>query len=169
MSRVPRASFRRGPDLLLAFTIFNYFRFQNFKGWQERLPFALLGFSEMVRSKRMFCDLCWNDTRITVEQRGNDETKQVIEAALGLFCDRAQKAFYVQELSSDSKRSRSGWRLSSSLTAEGSANPELMRYMKDLFEGELATIASRTGAINRVQVDLISEEFEAKIHIGRGD
>jgi hypothetical protein len=35
-------------------------------GWQERLPFELKGWNEMIHEKKMFCDLCWNHTRIEV-------------------------------------------------------------------------------------------------------
>ncbi len=156
--------------LLFLYLVINYFRFQKFKGWQERLPFALIGFSEMIRTKKMFCDLCWNHTRITIEQSSNDaDIKQVIEAALKLFCKRTINAFYTEKMGYSSKIARNDWKLTSSLSAEGSASPEVMRYMKDLFEKELSLIAKKTGAIKCVKVELYSEEFEVKIHIDSGD
>jgi uncharacterized membrane protein len=36
-----------------------------FKGWKEKLPFTLNGWDELIRSKKMFCDLCWNDVKFT--------------------------------------------------------------------------------------------------------
>lgn len=155
--------------LLIIYSIINYFRFQRFKGWQERLPFPLEGFSEMIRSKKMFCDLCWNDARITVESNGGEEVKQVIEAALKIFCERSEMAFYTQKMGSSSIRSRQNWKLTSLLSAEGSANPEVMRYMKDLFEKELRIISVKTNSITKVKVELTSVEFEVKIHIDSGD
>lgn len=155
--------------LLLIYAVINYFRFQKFKGWQERLPFTLEGFSEMIRNKKMFCDLCWSDTRITVESDANEEVKNVIEAALKIFCERSEMAFYTQKMGSSSKRSRQSWKLTSQLSSEGSANVEVMRYMKDLFEKELSTIANKTNGISKVKVELTSEEFEVKIHIDSGD
>ncbi len=156
--------------LLLVYILINYFRFQKFKGWQERLPFALIGFTEMIRTKKMFCDLCWNHTRINVEQTKSDpEIEQVIEAALKLFCKRSEMAFYTQKIGSTSKHYRNDWKLTSRLSAEGSANPEVMRYMKDLFEKEFTIIAKKTSAIKSVKVELFSEEFEVRIQIDSGD
>ncbi len=156
-------------SLLLVYTIINYFRFQNFKGWQERLPFKLQGFTEMIHAKKMFCDLCWNDTRITIETTGGDEVKQVIEAALKIFSERSKMAFYTQYAFDTGKRSRKDWKLTSTTTAEGSANPEVMRYMKELFERELSTIAVKTNAISKVNVEILSDEFQIKIQIDSGD
>lgn len=156
--------------LLLLYILINYFRFQKFKGWQERLPFTLIGFTEMIRTKKMFCDLCWNHTRISVEQtNSNPEIEQVIEAALKLFCKRTELAFYTKRMGSSSNRSRNDWKLSSPLSVEGSANPEVMRYMKDLFEKEFTVIAKKTNAIKLVNVELTSEEFEVMIQIDSGD
>ena len=155
--------------LLLTYTLINYFRFLKFKGWQERLPFSLEGFSEMIRSKKMFCDLCWNDTKITVETNEGNETVQVIEAALKIFVKRTEMAFYTRDAFDGGSRSRRDWKLTSATSVEGSANPEVMRYMKDLFEGELTTIARKTNAISKVNVELLSSEFEVKIQIERGE
>ncbi|MDZ4664821.1 MAG: hypothetical protein SGJ15_08100 [Bacteroidota bacterium] len=156
--------------LLLLYLIINFLRFKKFNGWQERLPFVLNGFSEMIRTKKMFCDLCWNHTKITVEQNGNDmEIQKVIEAALKLFCKRSEMAFYTQKTGSSSKRSRNDWKFTSALCVEGSANPEVMRYMKDLFEKEFTVIAKKTNAIKSVKIELFSEEFEVRIQIDSGD
>lgn len=156
--------------LLFVYLIINFFRFQAFKGWQERLPFELIGFTEMIRTKKMFCDLCWNHTRITIEKTKSDpEIEQVMEAALKLFCKRSDMAFYTQKMGSSSKHSRNDWKLTSTLSAEGSANPEVMRYMKDLFEKEFTIIAKKTNAIRSVKVELLSEEFEVRIQIDSGD
>ncbi len=44
-----------------------------------------------------------------------------------------------------------------------------MRYMKDLFEKELATIARKTSKIKAVNIELLSEEFEVLNEIENGD
>lgn len=156
--------------LLLLYVLINYVRFQKFRGWQERLPFILDGFKEMIGAKRMFCDLCWNDTQITVNKNGNDdEINKVIEASLKLFCERCEMAFYEKKMESKSERYRKHWVVTSALSAQGSANTEVMRYMKDLFEREFTMIAKKTNAITSVKVELLSEEFEVSIEIDNGD
>lgn len=155
--------------LILIYAIINYFRFLKFKGWQERLPFPLEGFSEMIRAKKMFCDLCWNDTRIIIETNAEEDVKRVITAALKIFSERAEMAFYTQDAFDSGTRSRKSWSVTSTLTAEGSANPEVMRYMKDLFEGELSTISLKTKSITKVKVELLSAEYQIKIRMDGGD
>jgi len=132
--------------VLLIYNAINILRYHLFKGWKEKLSFAINGWDEMIRSKKMFCDLCWNDTRITLEQDGIDvEVKQLIEAALTLFCKRTETAFYTKKMGSTSKKHRQDWKIAGSNCAEGSANPKVMGYMKNLFEKELSTIAKKTG------------------------
>ena len=153
--------------LVIIYCVVNYFRYQFiFKGWEERLPFKLIGWHEMIRTKKMFCDLCWNDTRLTIEHEGNDqEIKELIQASLKLYCKNTKKAFYDQDYGESSPRSRQDWKVTSYNTAEGSANPEVMRYMKQLFEKELSTIANKTGKIRSVKIELLSSEFQIKIYI----
>ena len=157
--------------VILIYNAINVLRYQfKFKGWKEKLPFAVNGWDEMIRSKKMFCDLCWNDTRITVEQERDDaEVKQLIEAALTLFCKRTETAFYTKRMGSTSKKHRQDWKIAGSNRAEGSANPKVMRYMKNLFEEELSTIAKKTGKLKSVKVEVLSEEFEVQIEIENGD
>ncbi|MBK9590131.1 MAG: hypothetical protein IPO32_01115 [Crocinitomicaceae bacterium] len=64
---------------------------------------------------------------------------------------------------------RNDWKLISTTVAEGSASPQVMRYMKDLFQNELSTIAKKTGKIKGVEVTLLSQEFEVAIVIYNGD
>ena len=157
-------------SLMAVYLLVNYFRYIAFIGWQEKLPFALEGWEEMIRTKKMFCDLCWNDTRLEVSTEGEDSAvKQLTEAALSLFCDRSKKAFYTAKMFGAGKRSRQDWKMVSPVSAEGSASPQVMRYMKDLFENELSVIARKTGKIKAVKVTLLSGEFEVKIHIDSGD
>lgn len=156
--------------LLILYVLINLLRFQLFKGWQEKLPFALKGWNEMIAAKKMYCDLCWNDTQITVEHNAaNKETVEVIQAALTLFCKRTQKAFYQQEITSSGSQLRQEWKLVNPSTAIGSANPEVMRYMKNLFEKELSLIANKTKQITAVNIEFLSEEFEIKIERNTGD
>ncbi len=155
--------------LLVIYNIINYFRFQSFKGWEERLPFKLIGWREMIHKKKMFCDLCWTDTRITIEhEEGDPVIKELIQAALTLYCKQTEKAFYDEDFGG-ATRSRNYWKIISYNTAEGSASPEVMRYMKQLFEKELRIIAEKTGKIQSVKIELLSEEFQIKIRVNTGD
>jgi hypothetical protein len=155
--------------LLVAYNIMNFFRFQAFKGWEEKLPFKLIGWREMIHKKKMFCDLCWNDTRITIEHEDGDPViKELIQAALKLYCKKTELAFYDEDFGMG-KRSRNYWKIISYNTAEGSASPEVMRYMKQLFEKELRIIAEKTGKIKSVKIELLSEEFQIKIRVNTGD
>ncbi len=155
--------------LLVAYNIMNFFRFQNFKGWEERLPFKLIGWREMIHKKKMFCDLCWTDTRITIEHEDGDPViKELIQAALKLYCKKTESAFYDEDFGG-ATRSRHYWEIKSYNTAEGSTSPEVMRYMKQLFEKELRIIAEKTGKIKSVKIELLSEEFQIKIRVNTGD
>lgn len=157
--------------LISIYAAINYFRYKHvFIGWQEKLPYELKGWSEMIAAKKMFCDLCWNDTKVSVELKNDaPEMKQLITAVFQLFCERSKKAFYTKKTGSSSLRYRQDWKITSDFTMEGSANPEVMRYLKDLFEKELSIIAHKTGKIQAVKVELLSEEFEVKILIDSGD
>ena len=157
---------------VLLYTAVNYVRYQYvFKGWKEKLLFPLRGWDELIRSKKMFCDLCWNDIEIhiTPEPHSDPLIRELIEASLLLFCKRTIKAFYTRRLGSESKRNRQDWKLTSPLSATGSANPMVMRYMKNLFEKELSVIASKINARFYVTIVNASEEFEIPIEVNRGN
>lgn len=157
--------------LILFYHLINLIRYQFFfKGWEEKLPFKLIGWHEMIRTKKMFCDLCWNDAQLTIEHTGNDpEIKELIQAALKLYCKNTTKAFYTEDFSESRSRSRKDWKIVSYNTAEGSTNPEVMMYMKQLFEKELQIIATKTGKITAVKTEITSPEFVIKIYVNSGD
>jgi hypothetical protein len=157
--------------IIVVYLIINQIRFWfRFKGWKERLPFEVHGWNEMIHEKKMFCDLCWNDTRLEVHlTQESPEILELIQAALSIFIKRSEMAFYNKKTGSSSTRHRQSWKLVSPTVAEGSANPEVMRYMKDVFERELSTIARKTGKIKDVRVSLLSEEFQILIHIETGN
>jgi len=157
--------------MITIYLVMNQFRFWfKFKGWKERLPFEVHGWDEMIHEKKMFCDLCWNDTRIEVHlAEETPEMLELIKAALTIFAKRSTMAFYNKKTGSSSTRHRQDWKLISPTVIEGSANPEVMRYMKDVFERELSTIARKTGMIKDVRVSLLSEEFEILIEIETGN
>jgi hypothetical protein len=158
--------------LVILYLTINFLRYRfSFLGWQERLPFELKGWNEMIHEKKMFCDLCWNHTRIEVHLKNGagSETEELVKASLSIFSKKSEKAFYDRDLFKTSKLSRNYWKLTSSKVAEGSANPDVMRHMKNIFQNELTTIAQKTGQIESVQVTLLSEEFEVAIYINSGD
>lgn len=158
--------------LVLIYLAVNFLRYRFvFIGWQERLPFELKGWNEMIHEKKMFCDLCWNHARIEVNLKNGagSEIEELVKASLSIFSKQSEKAFYDRDLFKTSKLSRNYWKLTSSKVAEGSANPDVMRHMKNLFQNELTTIAQKTGQIESVQVTLLSEEFEVAIYINGGD
>lgn len=155
--------------LIIIYLVMNFFRFRAFIGWEERLPFKLIGWREMIHTKKMFCDLCWNHTRLTIEHEGSDPIiKELIQAALKLYCKETESAFYDEDFVG-STGSRRDWQIISYNTAEGSANPEVMRYMKNLFEKELRIIAEKTGKIKSVKIELLSGEFQVNIRVSSGD
>jgi hypothetical protein len=149
----------------------NFLRYRfAFIGWQERLPFELKGWNEIIHTKKMFCDLCWNHARIEVVlKESSGQLEELVQASLKLFANRSKKAFYERDMGAFAKHHRQDWKITSPTIAEGSANPEVMRYMKNLFQNELSTIATKTGMIDAVHVTLTSEEFQIKIHIYNGD
>lgn len=67
------------------------------------------------------------------------------------------------------KKNRKDWKLISATSCEGSANPEVPRYFKNLLEKEITTIQLQTQAIKEVQISLVSEEFEIPIEINKGN
>ncbi len=156
---------------LILFKIVNSIRYQiQFIGWQQRLLFSLTGFDEIIRSKKMFCDLCWNDAEIKIILKENSvELEKYLEAALLIFCNQTKKAFYVKKAGSESKTNRKDWKLISTTSCEGSANPEVLRFFKNLLEKELTTIQLQTQAIKEVQISIVSKEFEVPIEINRGN
>jgi hypothetical protein len=155
--------------LYYAFTFIRYHYL--FKGWKEKLPFTLNGWDELIRSKKMFCDLCWNDVEIYVTPHSSATpiNYELIEASLLLFCNQSKKAFYTKKAGSQSTRNRQDWKVTSSLSAAGSANPQVMRYMKNLFEKDLSVIALKTNSQFVVTVVNVSEEFEVMVEINRGN
>lgn len=158
--------------ILITFVLFlNYYRYHfQFKGWQERLPFTIEGWNEMIYDKKMFCDLCWNHTRIEIIlSNSTPDLEELIAASLKLFSKKTKRAFYSQDMHSPSTLNRNDWKLVSTTVAEGSANPQVMRYMKNLFQQELSTIAKKTGKIKSVKVTLLSEEFSVKYLVNYGN
>lgn len=156
--------------IVTAYLLINWMRYHTFKGWQERLPFKLNGWNEMIHDKKMFCDLCWNHTRIeVVTTDSSQEILELIQAALTILSKKSQRAFYNRKTGSTSKHNRQDWKVISSCVAEGSANPEVMSYMKNVFEKELSIIAKKTGKIKSVNVSLLSEEFQIEIEISTGN
>jgi hypothetical protein len=57
------------PVLALGQVFGNRIRYRFYKKWQEKLPYSLAGWVELVRAKAMHADLCWTDLAITVETR----------------------------------------------------------------------------------------------------
>lgn len=157
--------------LLIVYKVVNFLRYRfSFLGWQERLPFELKGWNEMIHEKKMFCDLCWNYTRIEVVlNESTPDMEALVAASLKLFSEQSKLAYYERDLARPSTMYRNDWKLISSTVAEGSVNPEVMRYMKDLFQNELSIIAKKTGKIKGVEVTLLSKEFEVAIAIYNGD
>jgi hypothetical protein len=157
--------------VVLIYLAVNFLRYRFvFKGWQERLPFELKGWSEMIHEKKMFCDLCWNHTRIEVIlNESTPELNELVAASLKLFSKQSQHAYYERDMGKPSTSHRNDWKLISSTIAEGSASPDVMRCMKNLFQNELSTIAKKTGKIKSVEVTLLSKEFEVAIVIYNGD
>ena len=157
--------------LLIIHQISNVIRYHFFfKGWQERLPFKLEGWNEMIYEKKMFCDLCWNHCRIFISTSENNKTADpYIEAALKVYCKKTVKAFYEKRVFSSSSDNRNDWEIKAYNIATGSANPEVMQFMKNLLQGDLTTIAKKTGAIHYVKFELTSPEFQIDIQIDSGD
>jgi len=157
--------------LLVVYALINFLRYRFiFIGWKERLRFGLTGWDEMIRTKKMYCDLCWNNVKISIRLKTEEpEIFKLIEASLKIFCKKTELAFYDEKFDSHGTKSRNSWKLTSRNTAEGSANPEVMKYMKNLFQSELNTIAAKTGQIENVVVEITSEEFEIPIEIRSGD
>jgi len=156
--------------IIVLYALINWMRYRTFNGWQERLPFKLNGWNEMIHDKKIFCDLCWNHTRIEVETiDSSQEISELIQAALTILSKKSQRAFYNRKTGSTSKHNRQDWKVISSCVAEGSANPKVMSYMKNVFEKELSIIAKKTGKIKSVNVSLLSEEFQIEIEISTGN
>ncbi|MBK6526725.1 MAG: hypothetical protein IPG07_14960 [Crocinitomicaceae bacterium] len=157
--------------VMVLYLTFNFLRYRFvFMGWQERLPFQLKGWNEMIHEKKMFCDLCWNHARIEVIlNESTPDLEELVAASLKLFSKQTKKAYYEQDIGRPSTLHRNDWKLISSTVAEGSASPQVMRYMKDLFQNELSRIAKKTGKIKGVEVILLSKEFEVAIVIYNGD
>lgn len=157
--------------VMVLYLTFNFLRYRFvFMGWQERLPFELKGWNEMIHEKKMFCDLCWNHARIEVIlNESTPDLEELVAASLKLFSKQSQRAYYERDMGKPSTLHRNDWKLISSTIAEGSASPQVMRYMKDLFQNELSTIAKKTGKIKGVEVTLLSQEFEVAIVIYNGD
>lgn len=156
--------------LLMLYAGANRLRYQyRFVGWQERLPFQLTGWNELIHQKKMYCDLCWTDLRIEIfTSADSPELTALTKAALTIFLKKSRKAFYTARAGT-SDRYREDWKVLSPTLATGSANPEVMRYLKNLLEGELATIARKTGQLSEVRIHTASEEFEVKIEISTGN
>jgi hypothetical protein len=118
----------------------------------------------------MFCDLCWNHIAIQVNCKQKDyNTDKLIDAAITIFCEKSKKAYYTQKIGSTSAQTRKNWQLISSCRMEGSANPQVMRYLKNLFENDFTTIAIETGSIKSVSIEIQSNEFEIEIEVGNGE
>lgn len=145
--------------------ILNQLRYRIFfKGWYKRLPYTLYGWEEMIHSKRMYADLCWTDINITVEtDEKSHEYLQYIKASLLLFCKRAGKAFYSRKTGSNDYRKT--WSITTDTSAQGSANTEVMRYMKKLFDHDLAIMAKNKHCISSARIHLVSQEYEVPIEI----
>lgn len=140
-----------------------------FKGWRKKLPFVLTGWDELIKSKKMYCDLCWTDVTVTVipkehalQNRNTAEETKWIEAAMALLARRVQKAFYQAEVGTSDKRKK--WE-SRRLSASGSANPDVLKALKTTCQKELAYIGKKHQTISEVQISLDSEEYEVPIEI----
>jgi len=136
-----------------------------FKGWHRRLPYTLSGWEELVRSKRMYADLCWTDCEIIVESgEMSDECLSYVKAAILLYCKKANGEFYTRE-SGFPRDYRKEWSITTGSSAAGSANTGVMRRMKKLFGRDLAIIARKRRCISAVRIQIKSEEYEVPIEI----
>lgn len=134
-----------------------------FKGWRKRLPFVLTGWDELIKSKKMYCDLCWTDVTVTVVLNQNKhEEAQWVRAALGILAKNAGKAFYDAESGFSDQRKK--WEVEG-LSASGSANPDVMKAMKKLCQEELTYINKKYSAIEEVRITINSQEYEIPIEI----
>jgi hypothetical protein len=144
--------------------VVNRVRYQRFIGWHTRLPYALHGWEELVQAKRMYADLCWTDLLIRVDiESGSKTCVEYVGASLSVFCERAGKAFYSRKAGSGDRRKK--WVLLSDLSAQGSANTGVMRYLKRLLDSDLAMLARSDECIITVWLEQQSEEYEVPIEI----
>lgn len=136
-----------------------------FKGWHRRLPYPLYGWEELVRSKRMYADLCWTDCEIIAESgETSDECLNFVKAALLLYCKKANSEFYERK-SGFPQDYRKEWSIDTGSSAAGSANTGVMRRMKGLLGRDLAMIARKSRCISAVRILIKSEEYEVPIEI----
>lgn len=154
--------------LYIVQTSVNRIRFRFFyTGWQKRLPFRLQGWDSLLRQKKLYCDLCWNDVKLEIElnesMRNNAELTGLIESALSIFLKKANRAFYDAEMGTADRRKK--WTLAGKTSVTGSANPEVLGRIRAVCLRELKYIAASTGGIVAVRLTATSAEYEVAIEI----
>jgi hypothetical protein len=128
------------------------------------LPYALVGWNELVREKRVYADLCWTNITVTVEC--TDTARPFVAAALRVFVKRTEKAFYEVKSGSSDRRER--WLLVGDeppTVAKGSASMEVMRALRTMLTGDIAMIARKTQGIRAVRIEARGAEYQTDIEI----
>lgn len=146
--------------LQISINLIRFLRY--FKKWDKKLPYRLKGWTELIKSKKMYCDLCWTDVTVTVIPKAAGDEAKWIEAALAILAKRANKAFYQAEIGASDKRKK--WEFNK-LSASGSANPDVLKALKKTCQKELAFINRDHTVTSQVQISINSEEYQVPIEI----
>lgn len=140
---------------MLIFLIGYYFVF---RGWRNRLPFELHGWNELVDAEN-FSTAYWQQLEITIETAATDaQSRQLLEAALFIFRNNTKSAFYTTDFSDSRKR----WVIEG-LSANGSANPRVARYVYLLCTDTLTKLQKETRLITAVKLHTRGEQFYVSV------
>ncbi|MCC6643519.1 hypothetical protein IT411_02115 [Candidatus Peregrinibacteria bacterium] len=143
-----------------------------FRNWRQHLKFSLDGWEKLVNHDKFYCDLCWHHTTIKISSLSIDpEELKGLEAALKIFCDKANKRFYTRDQSADDAPLfdlRKEWTITnhSPLTAEGSSTPEIINLLRRHLLGNFNTLAKTCpGLIDQISLEISNQYQEVDIYI----
>ena len=125
-----------------------------FRGWRDRLPFAVEGWSEWVTGAHFRNCEWWHRLEVTVEQETAAIPADVLEALWTIFAREVDGLYYVPDLSDG----REPWKADGA-TARGSGNCRVAGALQRLLSGRLAELARAHGGIRAVRIRLTSEPF----------
>ncbi|MGL5830520.1 MAG: hypothetical protein ACRCZE_00030 [Candidatus Altimarinota bacterium] len=166
--------------LLMAFFrlgvhLYHYFIY---RGSINRLPFPVLGWSNLVNRPSIEWGLAWHTVTIKIDLNTNDPQKlSAIRAALKIFFRKANKKFYTRDTSAPDAPSidpRNDWEITSEnlspdlphIISSGSSNPEVIGQIYRLMRGNLYMLQNKfPGLIQGVHLSITDQYQQIDIDI----
>lgn len=151
--------------------IYTYVTFNEFKKWQERLPFKVTGWEKLTQWSDEFSAYSWRvKCQIKVNWKGNYLSHQKAIEAIGyVFTKHTEENFYGlngASVSGYAEDPRIYWKYENGVLI-GSANIGVVWQIYLFIKNDLALLARKYDIVDSVEITADEEDTKIEPHISR--